>query len=147
MTSGSSGDGGTRGSASSTAAASDAAEIERCITTLVQAAPALDEAVTAELIARLRSVGSPLALSIARIVELVAEGLVAQGIALPHLAMACATLADGLAGRLTERELEAARYEIDTLQPLPDPPGARPPIISVPDVPLVALTRGSRRQT
>lgn len=109
-------------------------EIERCITRLVREAPALDEAVVAELVERLRSVGAPLALSIARIVELVAEGLIAQGAALPHLAMSCATLAGGVAGRLSERELEAARYEIETLLP-------------VPDVPVGALTRGPRRRT
>ena len=130
-----------------TAQTAETVEIERCITALVRAAPDLDLAVAAALVERLREVGSPLALSIARIVELVAEGLVAQGIALPHLAMACATLADGVAGRLTQRELEAARYEIDTLQPMPDPPGARPPIITVPDVPASALTRGPRRRT
>ena len=137
----------TAGGGRASPADAAAIEIERCITTLVRQAPALDEAVAAELVARLRDVGSPLALSIARIVELVAEGLVAQGIALPHLAMACATLADGVAGRLTARELEAARYEIDTLQPVPDAPGARPPVVRVPDVPLGALTRGPRRQT
>lgn len=121
--------------------------IERCITQLVREAPALDAAVSAELIERLRLVGSPLALSIARIVELVAEGRIAQGIALPHLAMACATLADGAAGRLTERELEAARYEIDTLLPVPGTAAAPAPAVRVPDVPLGALSRGPRRQT
>jgi hypothetical protein len=121
-------------------------EIERCITQLVREAPLLDPSVTAELIERLRLVGSPLALSIARIVELLEEGLIAQGVALPHLAMSCATLADGLAGKLGARELEAARYEVDTLLPMPDTllpmPDAR-----VPDVPLDALTRGLRRRT
>jgi hypothetical protein len=123
------------------------AAIERCITQLVREAPALDEAITAELLARLRRVGSPLARSIARIIELVAEGRVAQGIALPHLAMACATLAAGAAGRLSERALEAARYEIDTLLPVPGAPAATSPAVRVPDVPLGALTRGPRRQT
>jgi hypothetical protein len=121
--------------------------IERCITQLVREAPALDEAVTAELVERLRLVGTPLARSIARIVELVAEGRVAQGIALPHLAMACATLAAGAAGRLSERELEAARYEIDTLLPVPGVPSSSVLAVRVPDVPLDALTRGPRRQT
>lgn len=118
------------------------AAIERCITQLVREAPALDAGVIAELDLRLRELGSPLALSIARIVELVAEGQIAQGIALPHLAMSCATLADGVAGRLSERELEAARYEIDTLLPVP---GAPAPAVRIPDVPLVSLTRGPRR--
>jgi hypothetical protein len=121
-------------------------EIERCITRLVREAPVLDEAVAAELALRLRVVGSPLALAIARIVELVAEGRIAQGNALPHLAMACATLADGAAGRLTEREHEAARYEVDTLLPVPGA-AAPAPAVRVPDVPLGALTRGPRRQT
>jgi hypothetical protein len=114
-------------------------EIERCITQLVREAPLLDPSVTAELVERLRLVGSPLALSIARIVELLEEGLVAQGVALPHLAMACATLAGGVAGKLGARALEAARYEVDTLLPVPD--------VRVPDVPLDALTRGPRRRT
>lgn len=123
------------------------AEIERGITRLVHDAPALDPAVIAELVGNLRDVGSPLARSIARVVELVALGRIAQGLALPHLAMSCATLAAGAAGRLTERELEAARYEVDTLLPLPEASPAPPPPIQLPDVPLVSLTRGSRRQT
>lgn len=111
--------------------------IEQLITALVQAAPEADPHVVDELVDRLREVGAPLALAIARVVELVAEQLVAPGIALPPLAMACATLADGLRGKLTERELEAARYEIETLLPVPD----RPPVIAAPDVPLTALRR------
>lgn len=109
--------------------------IEQLITTLVQSAPAADQAVVSELIQHLHRVGSPLARSIARVVELVDEQLVAPGIALPPLAMACATLADGVRGKLTTRELEAARYEIETLMPVPD----RPPAITAPDVPLSAL--------
>jgi hypothetical protein len=114
--------------------------IEHLITLLVQRAPDLDIAVVDELVGRLHHVGGPLARSIARIVELVAEQLIAPGTALPPLAMACATLADGVRGKLTDRELEAARYEIETLLPLPD----RPPVASAPDVPLSALRkRGS----
>jgi hypothetical protein len=133
-------------------AAADCAAIEVCVTQLVREAPVVDPAVAAELIARLRTVGSPLALAIARIVELVAEELVAPGIALPHLAMSCATLADAVAGKLSERELEAARYEVDTLLPVPDPPGRFTPVVRfadvrLPDVPLGALTRGPRRRT
>lgn len=120
------------------------AEIERCITRLVQDAPALDPAVITALVAHLARVEAPLARSIAQVVELVAAGRVEQAIALPHLAMACATLAAGVAGQLTERELEAARYEIDTLLPVP---GAPPPAVSAPDVPVGALTRGPRRRT
>jgi hypothetical protein len=127
------------------------AAIERGITRLVQEAPAMDPAVVGELVAELRSVGSPLAASIARIVELVAEDLVAPGVALPHLAMACATLAGGVAGRLSARELEAARHEIDTLLPVPDAAHAGPRPAGAPDrlgiVPASALTRGPRRRT
>lgn len=123
------------------------AEIERCVTRLIQEAPAMDEAVVAELVERLRWVGSPLAASIARIVELVAEGLIAPGVALPHLAMSCATLAGGVAGRFSARELEAARHEIETLLPVPDAPGGRAYRVQVPEVPASALTRGPRRRT
>ena len=114
--------------------------IEQLITELVRAAPVADPAVVDELVDRLHRVGSPLARSIARVVELVAEQLIAPGIALPPLAMACSTLADGVRGKLTVRELEAARYEIETLMPVPD----RPPAITAPDVPLSSLRkRGS----
>ena len=109
------------------------ARIEALITVLVQTAPDAEPGVVDELVELLHGVGSPLARAIARVVELV----VAPGIALPPLAMACATLADGLRGKLGERELEAARYEIDTLMPLPD----RAPVIAAPDVPLSALRR------
>jgi hypothetical protein len=111
--------------------------IEQRITELVQRAPEVDPGVVDDLIEALRGVGSPLALAIARIVELVAEQLVDPGIALPPLAMACATLADGARGALGERELEAARYEIETLLPTPDPPAR----IILPEVPLTALRR------
>jgi hypothetical protein len=117
--------------------------IEQLITQLVQQAPDPDPAAADELIDRLRHIGSPLARplarSIARVVELVAEQLIAPGIALPPLAMACATLADGVRGKLTDRALEAARYEIETLMPLPD----KPPAIAAPDVPLSALRKRS----
>lgn len=111
--------------------------IEQRITELVQRAPEIDAAAADDLIEALRGVGTPLALAIARIVELVAEQLVDPGIALPPLAMACATLAGGVRGALGERELEAARYEIDTLQPMPDPPAR----VLLPEVPLAALRR------
>ena len=111
--------------------------IEQRITELVQRAPAVDAGAVDDLIEALRAVGSPLALAIARIVELVAEQLVDPGIALPPLAMACATLADGVRGALGERELEAARYEIETLQPMPDPPAR----VILPQIPVTALRR------
>ncbi len=108
--------------------------IEALITRLVQQAPTLDEAVIAELVGELRALGSPLALAIARVVELVGAGRVDPGIALPALAMASTTLADA---RLTDRERDAARFEIETLLPLPVEP----------DVPVSQLTRGRRPRT
>jgi hypothetical protein len=122
----------------------DAAAIEGAITQLVQRAPALPADVVRELCDRLERDGSPLALTIARVVQLVATGEVDAGIALPHLAMACATLADGVAGRVGPRELAAAHYEIDTLLPVPRAPAAR---AAAPDVPASALTRGPRPRT
>jgi hypothetical protein len=111
--------------------------IEPLITQLVQSAPALDPAVVAALIEQLDGIGAPLARAIAGVVGLVAEHRIDAGIALPPLAMACATLTAGLRGELTQRELEAARYEIETLLPLPAPA----PVIAAPDVPLTALRR------
>ena len=114
--------------------------IEQLITQLVRTAPASDAGVVDELVGHLHRVGSPLARSIARVVELVAEQLIAPGIALPPLAMACATLADGVRGKLGDRELEAARFEIETLMPMPD----RPPPVAAPDVPLASLRKRPR---
>jgi hypothetical protein len=111
--------------------------LELLSTALVQQAPALDADTLAQLRAELQAVGSPLALSIARIYELVEMDVVDPAIALPPLAEACATLAAGLAGRVDERSLEAARYQIETLQPLPD----APPRIAAPDVPLTSLRK------
>ena len=102
--------------------------IEPLITRLVQEAPVLDAAVIAELTGELRADGRPLAEAIARVVELVGARRIDAGIALPALAMACATLCDP---RLTEREREAARYEIETLLPVPGKP----------DVPLTSVSR------
>jgi hypothetical protein len=114
--------------------------IEELITLMVQRAPVIDTTAADELVEHLHRIGSPLARSIARVVELVAEQLVDPGIALPALAMACATLADGVRGALGARELEAARFEIETLMPVPD----RPPRIAAsnaPDVPLSSLRK------
>jgi hypothetical protein len=108
--------------------------IEPLITRLVQEAPVLDPGVIAELTGELRRDGRPLAESIARVVELVGARRIDPGIALPALAMACATLCDQ---RLSEREREAARYEIETLLPVP----------AKPDVPIDSLRSGSRRRT
>lgn len=109
-------------------------DLEAAITRLVQEAPALDAAHVRALVAALDGHGAPLARSIARVLEHVAGGTIAAGIALPALAMACATLCDP---RLGDREREAARNEIETLLPLP----ARPPKLAAPDVPLAALKR------
>ena len=94
------------------------ASIEDMITQLVREAPAVDSRVADDLVLALRSIRHPLAHSIARVLELVIEQLVDPGIALPALAMACATLVDP---RSEDRVLEAAQYEIETLLPVPDP--------------------------
>lgn len=109
-------------------------DIEAAITRLVQDAPVLDPAQLTALVDALDADASPLARSIARVLEQVAAGAIDAGIALPALAMACATLRDP---RLGEREREAARNEIETLLPLPQ----RPPKLAAPDVPLSSLKR------
>jgi hypothetical protein len=106
------------------------------ITRLVQGAPALDGEVLTDLVTALRRDGRPLARSIAQVVSLVGDQLVDPGIALPALAMACTTLCDA---RLGDKEREAARYEIETLLPLPDK-GSNVRLV-VPDVPVTALKR------
>jgi hypothetical protein len=119
-------------------------DIELAITQLVQQAPTLDANVIAALLADLAAVDpdrQPLARAIATVVERLRDGHGDPGIALPALAMACATLANP---QLGERELEAARYEIETLLPVPGAPPAKP---QSPDVPLTQLTRGRRPQT
>jgi hypothetical protein len=111
--------------------------IETLSTQLVQDAPDLDGDVVAQLRALLEFDGSPLALSISRIVELVHEGLIDPAISLPAIAEACATLVAGTRGMLDRRVLEAARYQIDTLTPMPD----KPPRFATPDVPVIDLVR------
>ncbi|HEX5058290.1 MAG TPA: hypothetical protein VFV99_02970 [Kofleriaceae bacterium] len=111
--------------------------IEELATALVQQAPDLDPRTIAELRDQLWAVGSPLALAIARIYELVDIDVVDPAIALPALAEACATLVAGIEGRVGERELEAARYQIDTLEPVPD----KPPRVAAPDVPITKLRK------
>jgi hypothetical protein len=116
--------------------------IEPAITKLVHDAPARDAETVRALGEALRSVGSPLALSIARILEYVDDDLVDPGLALPALAEACAALVDG---RADARSLDAARYRIDTLEPRPDVPIS--PLAAMPDVPASELIRGPRRRT
>lgn len=103
--------------------------VEPAITKLVREAPHRDPATVETLDAALRSVATPLALSIARILGYVAEDAVDPGIALPALAEACATLVAATTAdphRFDHRVLEAARYQIDTLEPLP---GARSSLV------------------
>lgn len=113
--------------------------LETLSTRIVQDAPAIDKAVLEALHVELHAIGSPLALTIWRIYELVNEGLVDKAIALPALAEACATVVAGIRGLVGERVLEAARYQIDTLTPMPD----RPAKIATPDVPLLSLKKRS----
>lgn len=118
-----------------------AAPIEGLITQLVQQAPLLAPPVVGALLAELAADGRPLARAIALVVEHLVAGTADMAIALPPLAMACATLVDV---RLTDREREAARYEIETLLPVP---GAPAPSLIAPDVPLLSLSRGPRPRT
>lgn len=113
-------------------------DIEHLAVRLVQEAPVLDPLVIRSLRDELETIGSPLALTISRIVELVGEGLVDPAISLPAIAEACATLVAGVRGTLDAKVLAAAQYQIDTLTPMPDKPAPR---IAVPDVPVVDLVR------
>ncbi len=110
------------------------------VTSLVQAAPDRDPVTIEKLLDGLRTRGSNLALSIARILELVDEDLVDPGVALPALAEAIDALVDPGADPAS---LAAAQYRIDTLEPRPDPP----PRIAVPDVSVAALSRGRPPRT
>ena len=60
---------------------------------------------------------------------------------IPGLSRSGATLVAGLSGKVDDRVLEAARYQIDTLEPMPD----KPVRLAVPDVPLASLTPLRRR--
>jgi hypothetical protein len=110
--------------------------IDLLATQLVQQAPELDPHTIAALRKELEEEGSPLAQSVSRIVELVAEGLVDPAIALPPIAEACAVLV----ATSDPKVLAAMQYQIDTLEPVPD----KAPTIAAPDVP-INLVR--RRQT
>jgi hypothetical protein len=91
--------------------------LDELATRLVQTAPALDPDDVRALLDGLRANGSALALAIARAVELVDEQLIDAGVALPALAEACGVLVDP---HSDERALDAARYRVDTLSPVPD---------------------------
>jgi len=110
-----------------------ASRIEDLATQLVQQAPDLDPDTIAALRTGLEQQGSALALAVSRIVELLFEGLVDPAISLPAIAEACSVLV------MTSdpRVLAAMKYQIDTLEPMPD----KPPTIAAPDVPLSALKR------
>ncbi len=107
--------------------------IDELATQLVQQAPDLDPDTIAALRTGLEQQGSPLALAVSRIVELVAEGLVDAAIALPPIAEACSVLVTTSDARV----LAAMKYQIDTLEPMPD----KAPRIGAPDVPVSALKR------
>ncbi len=89
--------------------------IEPCITKLIHEAPHLDSTTVDKLQAALGDMGTPLARSIARIVDFLAQGRVDPGVALPALAEACAALVSSS----TEAVLRAAQYQVDTLEPKP----------------------------
>lgn len=104
-------------------------DLEALVTQLVQDAPAQRPELITALQHALAAVTAPphaaaLASSISAIVGRLGSRAdqVDPGVALPPLAMATSTLVDCLAGRLGAREAEAARYEIDTLTPLPTAP-------------------------
>jgi hypothetical protein len=124
-----------------TSRAADLARVEQLSIQLVQDAPELDADVVAQLRAQLERDGSPLALTISRIVELVHEGLVDPAVSLPSIAEACATLVAGARGQVDEKVLAAAQYQIDTLTPMPD----KPPRTAVPDVPVANVIRLGRK--
>ncbi len=109
--------------------------IDDLATQLVQQAPDLDPDTIAALRTGLEQQGSALALAVSRIVELVAEGLVDAAIALPPIAEACSVLVT----TSDTRVLAAMKYQIDTLEPMPD----KPPRVGAPDVPASALKRRS----
>ena len=90
--------------------------ITQRLTELVQRAPELPAPLVRAVLDELAQWPGDRALAdaIARVLALVADGKVDAGAALPHLAMACATLCDE---RLTARERDAARFEIETFVP------------------------------
>jgi chemotaxis protein histidine kinase CheA/ActR/RegA family two-component response regulator len=94
-----------------------------------------------------------LALATERIIDHVLAGEVVGEIVLPYVASACHTLAqafealanpDRSGARVEGLPLEAARYELETLTPVPGQ--ARPVHPAAPDVPLATLTRGRQAE-
>jgi hypothetical protein len=107
--------------------------IDSLATQLVQQAPDLQADTLAALRTELAQIGTPLALSISRIVELIEMQLVDIAIALPPIAEACSVLVTSSDPGV----LDAMKYQIDTLQPVPD----KPPAIGAPDVPINLVRR------
>ena len=107
--------------------------IDDLATQLVQQAPDLDPDTIAALRTGLERQGSALALAVSRIVELIFEGLVDPAISLPAIAEACSVLVTTTDARV----LAAMKYQIDTLEPMPD----KPPRVAAPDVPLSRVRR------
>lgn len=107
--------------------------IDALATQLVQQAPDLDPDTIAALRTGLEQQGSALALAVSRIVELVFEGLVDPAVSLPAIAEACSVLVTTSDARV----LAAMKYQIDTLEPMPD----KPPRVAAPDVPINLVRR------
>ena len=107
--------------------------IDDLATQLVQQAPDLDPDTIAALRTGLEQQGSALALAVSRIVELIFEGLVDPAISLPAIAEACSVLVTTTDARV----LAAMKYQIDTLEPMPD----KPPRVAAPDVPINLVRR------
>jgi len=107
--------------------------IDDLATQLVQQAPDLDPDTIAALRTGLEKQGSALALAVSRIVELIFEGLVDPAISLPAIAEACSVLVTTTDARV----LAAMKYQIDTLEPMPD----KPPRVGAPDVPINRVRR------
>lgn len=96
--------------------------IEAIMIKLVREAPQRDPAEIATVRTALDRIGTPLAASIARVLDGVANDRIDPAISLPALAEACATLVAGLAGKLDQRSLDAACHQLDSLEPVPRPP-------------------------
>ena len=113
--------------------------IEALATELVQEAPTLDPAVARRAARRAASKSARRSRCRSRAsTSSSSHGLVDPAIALPALAEACATLVAGIEGTVGDRVLEAARYQIDTLTPMPNKPKN---LLVTPDVPLISLKR------
>lgn len=95
--------------------------IEPAITKLVWEAPHRDPNTIAALQTALRNVRTPLAASIAHVLGHFAEDRIHPAVALPALAEACATLVANIHGTVGQAAAEAARYQLEILEPLHEP--------------------------